>query len=297
MQLTVKRDMHLDGIFGGRFGESSHRSPPQKADKLSPVWAKDLFRLAKQITMDEVALYPPGILSQWLLPCHLISSQPMRSRVEFPSDIGFFISYSHDDSPKVAKLEEILRENGLCPMRDQNFALGCGFHEQIKTFIAHAHVFLPVITAASSRRGWVHQEIGYAMAQNVAVLPVTVGTLPGEMLQTLHSVTIGESDEELGGLQQVLTFDVFDNLVNRYRDSRYASYRTAEFTEDRAIMFAEYANAVLNLRQTGGYGRRGPSVRFTFQATSSRMRFGANGTGNSRRVGFTAACCAKNDWH
>jgi hypothetical protein len=173
-----------------------------------------------------------------------------------------FISYSHDDAPKVVKLEQILQENGLCPMRDQNFAFGCGFHEQIKTFIAHAHVFLPVITAASSRRGWVHQEIGYAMAQNVPVLPVTVGTLPGEMLQTLHSVTIGESDEELGGLEQVLTFDVFDNLVNRYRDSRYASYRTAEFTEDRAMMFAEYANSVLDLRQTGRVRQKGALSSF-----------------------------------
>ncbi len=173
-----------------------------------------------------------------------------------------FISYSHDDAPRVAKLEEILRENGLCPMRDQNFAFGCGFHEQIKTFIAHAHVFLPVITAASSRRGWVHQEIGYAMAQNVPVLPVTVGTLPGEMLQTLHSVTIGESDEDLVGLKQVLTFDVFDNLVNRYRDSRHASYRTAEFTEDRAIMFAEYANSVLDLRQAGRVRQKGALSSF-----------------------------------
>jgi len=73
-------------------------------------------------------------------------------------------------------------------MWDKTFSYGHGFHEQIKRFIAHAHIFLPVITEASSRRGVVHQEIGYAMALNVPVLPVTVGIIPGEMLQPLHVV-------------------------------------------------------------------------------------------------------------
>lgn len=175
-----------------------------------------------------------------------------------------FISYSHDDGELVDKLESLLEESNVCPMRDKNFAFGCGFHEQIKTFIDHAHVFLPVITEASSSRGWVHQEIGYATAMNVPVVPVTVGTWAGQMLQTLHAVHITEAEAkgDLAPLKNVLTFDMFDNLVNRYRDSSFALYHTAEFTEDRAMMIANYANSVLALRRTGLVRQKGALSSF-----------------------------------
>lgn len=175
-----------------------------------------------------------------------------------------FISYSHDDWELVDKLESLLHESKLCPMRDKNFAFGCGFHEQIKTFIAHAHVFLPVITESSSSRGWVHQEIGYAMAMNVPVVPVTVGTWPGQMLQMLHAIHISkqEAQGDLAPLKSVLTFGMFDNLVNRYRDSSFALYCTAEFTEDRAMMLADYANSVLALRRTGLVRQKGALSSF-----------------------------------
>jgi len=125
-------------------------------------------------------------------------------------------------------------------------------------------VFLPVITEAASSRGCVHQEIGYAMAMNVPVVPVTVGTWPGQMLQNLHAVHISEAEAkgDLEPLKSVLTFDMFDNLVNRFRDSSFALYRTAEFTEDRAMMLADYANGVLALRRTGLVRQKGALSSF-----------------------------------
>lgn len=75
-----------------------------------------------------------------------------------------FISHSHEDLEKVENIVKALKENGLTPMWDKNFRYGQGFHEQIKNFISHAHVFMPFITEAFSKRGWVHQETGYAMA-------------------------------------------------------------------------------------------------------------------------------------
>ena len=81
-----------------------------------------------------------------------------------------FISYSHDDLPLVRTLTGILKSFAE-PMWDENFLYGHGFHDQIRMFIAHSHVFLPVITESSSRRGWVHQEIGYAMGMRVPIIP------------------------------------------------------------------------------------------------------------------------------
>ena len=85
-----------------------------------------------------------------------------------------FISYSHEDRKLVEKLVMGLEENGMIPMWDEDLPVGLGYTEQIKDFIVHANIFVPIITEASSKRGWVHQEFGYAMALNVPVLPITL---------------------------------------------------------------------------------------------------------------------------
>lgn len=69
-------------------------------------------------------------------------------------------------------MSAILEQNGLTPVWDRSFSFGYGFHEQIENYIAHAHVFIPVITAESNKRGWVHQEIGYAKALHVPISDV-----------------------------------------------------------------------------------------------------------------------------
>lgn len=85
-----------------------------------------------------------------------------------------FISYSHKDKDRAEKLAKTLKENGLNPIYDKHFEGGFGFTDQIKKFIAHAHVFVPLITKSSSQRGWVHQEIGYAAALNVPIMPIMI---------------------------------------------------------------------------------------------------------------------------
>ena len=57
-------------------------------------------------------------------------------------------------------LDQILGRNDFDPMWDQHFAFGQGFHEQIRNFTSHAHVFMPLLTSTADQRKWVHQEIG-----------------------------------------------------------------------------------------------------------------------------------------
>ncbi len=169
-----------------------------------------------------------------------------------------FVSYSHRDQELARDIVKVLEGDdvGLEAIWDQNFAYGYGFHEQIKSFIAHAHVFVPVITATSSRRGWVHQEIGYAMALNIPVLPITLGILPGEMIQQLHAVQLGKGTE-IEDLQKHLSRRVFDNLIGRYRDTSCALYECAELAEDRSRMMADYALSMLDLNKYGLVRQRG----------------------------------------
>lgn len=166
-----------------------------------------------------------------------------------------FISYSHQDESLVSKIEEILTGNGLKPMRDRNFAFGTGFHEQIKNFIAHAHVFLPVITDTSDARKWVHQEIGFAMALNIPMLPIAVGEkLPDAMLQQIHAVRIGE---DLEIVKKHLSWEMIHGLVLRHSAPSQPLYQCAEFAEERATLMVKYSREVIDfgihaeLRQKG----------------------------------------------
>lgn len=166
-----------------------------------------------------------------------------------------FISYSHSDAELVGKIVGILERVNLKPMWDKNFAYGYGFHEQIQHFIAHAHVFLPVITSDSSKRGWVHQEIGYATALNIPVLPLVIDAMPGEMIQMLQAVVI---NRDLSNAEALLKREAFDNLVSNYSDPSFGLFQCADLAEERAVMMAKYANNVERLgeydcvRQRGG---------------------------------------------
>lgn len=166
-----------------------------------------------------------------------------------------FISYSHKDRALVEKIAHILEKNGLSPVWDKHILEGEYFHDRIKSLISHSHVFMPVITPASSKRGWVHQEIGYAMALNIPVLPISIGSFQGAMLQQILAVTL---DEALSDAESRLTYKVFDNLVKNFSNPSFALYHCADDAETRARMMAEYANEVINcefyghVRQKGG---------------------------------------------
>jgi hypothetical protein len=169
-----------------------------------------------------------------------------------------FISYSHEDEDLAMKIVDIMENIGLSIIWDKKFSFGRGFQEQIKNFIAHAHVFLPIITKSSSEKGWVHQEIGYAMALNVPVLPVARGTLPGEMIRELHAVQFDDPEE----LKYKLSTEIIHRLVCSYQDTPLAMFQCAELNEDRAIMMIKYANDVLQLGEHGFVRQKGGLTSF-----------------------------------
>lgn len=207
------------------------------------------------------------------------AAQPARSGVvQAPDDertYRVFISYSHQDVDIVRVLEQILRRNGFDPMWDQNFAFGQGFHDQIRNFIAHAHAFLPVLTETSDRRKWVHQEIGYAMALNVPVLPVAIGppeteALPGEMIQHLHAIRIVSEEGSPGRLsganrkmlRQILTVEAIERLVERSVDPHRVPFACADYQETRAAMMAQHADDVRALGRFGAVRQKGALSSF-----------------------------------
>jgi hypothetical protein len=62
-----------------------------------------------------------------------------------------FTSYAHEDYDTASKIRNYLRCLGAHVLWARSFALGWEIHEQIKTHIAYAHVFMPIITPARLR--------------------------------------------------------------------------------------------------------------------------------------------------
>ena len=165
-----------------------------------------------------------------------------------------FISYSHADRARVERIAKILAALGLTPMWDDALEAGSSFSDQIRRYIAHAHLFMPFITDASEDRNWVQQEIGYAVALGVPIIPLTSGVPPGEMLRELHAIEIHSDVEEL---RTRLSWTAVDALVQRYRQGCRALYQCADYARDRAEMMASYCNDVISLGYTAMVRQKG----------------------------------------
>jgi hypothetical protein len=169
-----------------------------------------------------------------------------------------FISYSSKDRAKAKRIANILAENGMNPIWDMNLRIGLNYVDQIKKNIAHAHVFLLLITSFSDESKWVQQEIGYSVASNIPILPVVIEdssetVLPGEMIQQIEAIRL---DNSLTGAKDKLRHSIFDALVKEYRDE--SMYCCCEMAEERALKMAEMANYASSpgqkecVRQAGG---------------------------------------------
>lgn len=155
----------------------------------------------------------------------------------------------------VEEIGNTLRDEGMILLWDKNLSVGTGFNEQIKKFISHSHVFLPIITKSSSERGWVHEEIGYAIANNIPILPLAIDDkLPEAMMRELQAILVPRDPEEI---KKKLKYKVFSNLIKRYEKPKYATYQCAEFTDDRAVLMAKYANDVLLMQNHGMVRQKG----------------------------------------
>ena len=167
-----------------------------------------------------------------------------------------FVSYSREDQALARKLVDHLECIGFHPIWDENLRPGDRFSDVIKAGIAHAHVFLPILTEKSVGRPWVHQETGYAMGLEVPVLPVTVELEPGEMIQDLHAMKVAS---DLGDLRPDVLVKDIERLLARKRPESESTFRCAASPEMRAECLGDYTREAMEndadgpLRQSGAF--------------------------------------------
>src|SRR5688572_5639910 len=139
-----------------------------------------------------------------------------------------FVSYSHSDSRLLDKVRKHLEKELNCDVRcSETLRPGSGFSQQIKEEISHAHLFVPIVTEISSTGGWVHQEIGFAMAMNVPILPLAIGQLPQGMAEGLQAICF--VDDQLAGLEAKLKKDLIETHVTLLIGDDARMYQRAEF--------------------------------------------------------------------
>jgi hypothetical protein len=152
--------------------------------------------------------------------------------------LRLFISYAHVDRAIFDRVVRALRERGMEPWSDVDFAVGTGFTEQIQTNISHSHVFVPILTRRSHALGWVHQEIGYAVAMKIPSVPICVGKVPDGMLALAHSIVV---DDSLHGLDDKIASVDFAALVEQAATDWSPPGETALEPEQRALLIARHA--------------------------------------------------------
>ena len=154
-----------------------------------------------------------------------------------------FISYAGKDKKRVKHLIRILKKNNLIPVWDEDIWAGKRFDDAVQKLIDRAHIFMPLITEKSKRRGWVHQEIGYALGINLPVLPVAVDTQPGEMIAAYKAIPVKQKDLEAEN-QQILEQIPFERIVLNPPFEHNTLIEVAEWPYERAKWLGEKTNWV-----------------------------------------------------
>lgn len=161
-------------------------------------------------------------------------------------ELRVFVSYSHDNPVLFNKLKAFLEKAGFYILSDCDIGVGQPFTDAIKGLITHAHVFMPLVSAAAQKRPWVHQETGYAMARGIPILPLVTrdAGVPQDMVAQLQAIQVAN---DLSDLKDKLTARHIRGLVLPQAPPPLDIIRIADWPEQRSAMLAEYANRVLQL--------------------------------------------------
>ncbi|NQT86471.1 toll/interleukin-1 receptor domain-containing protein, partial [bacterium] len=175
--------------------------------------------------------------------------------------IRVFVSYSSKDKKLALRLVKALKRRGLFPLWGQDIRPGEAFTDEIKQLIKRAHVFVSLLTKRSRSRPWVHQEIGYAMALNIPILPITVGVaLPDQMIAHIEAIKVKANASDLSA--RVKATD-FGRIVSGALSRGSAMVEVAEDPEDRTELIAASAMSVLNYGDPGMLRQRGTLSSFS----------------------------------
>lgn len=176
-----------------------------------------------------------------------------------------FVCYSRSDADLAKRVVAVLGGNLLKydVLWDQKIAGGEHFNEAIRNFIAHSHVFVPVITPQASQRGWVHQEIGYAVGMDVEICPLLIDGAKPEGLTEIYQgidVPAGADEQAIGDL----ILEKMKLRTVQYSDQRRRGcYWCANDRLERANLIGDAALTVTAMGRSGMVRHHGAYTSFS----------------------------------
>lgn len=141
-----------------------------------------------------------------------------------------FLSYTAEDQRFRDAVDDALRDLGLCPWCDKQLGPGRLFLDEIKQKIATAHLFVPILTSASTLRPWVYQETGFALGINVPVLPIAIENAPSAMLMGTQALIVRD---DLSDLKQRLREVDLESIILPLQPRPPVLYSVADLPESR----------------------------------------------------------------
>ncbi|MBF0345747.1 MAG: toll/interleukin-1 receptor domain-containing protein [Nitrospirae bacterium] len=107
----------------------------------------------------------------------------------------FFVSYARKDRKSAEVLVKQLEDGGHQVLWDSRLGAGRLFTAEIQKAIQRCHFFIPVISHNSLTNSWVQQEIGYALACNVPLVPLVFDNIAEKvgMLMGIQGMVVKKS--------------------------------------------------------------------------------------------------------
>lgn len=202
--------------------------------------------------------------------------------------IRVFLSYSHEDQELARQIVDLLERLGLVVLYDKMIRPGSAFSDEIKGMITHAHIFMPLITENARSRPWVHQEIGYAQALNIPVLPISTGDQPGEMIASYQAIRFHpEKIPDLG--EELVALDL-DNFVKPKPAPLRSLIEIADWPEKRAELMGHAARRVLEMGHRGQLLQRAGLSSFCIPDVDIEDRVWKDRDGRNPRSDFYHHC-------
>ena len=154
-----------------------------------------------------------------------------------------FMSCRREDRAAADGVTAYLRELGLRPFSSADIMVGESYSQGVREHILSAHVFMPLMTAGSMHRPWIHQETGFAMGSAVAVLPILLKNepIPAELASQFHGVQIAG---DMSDIHEYLTVERFEKLAAASGDPEFANYQTAADPDRRFELLIRRAEKV-----------------------------------------------------
>lgn len=162
---------------------------------------------------------------------------------------------------------------------------GIAFQEQIQESIERAHFLVPVLTQAAWKRPWVQQEIGYAIACSVGVLPIVFGTNSRSkgMLGQIPPVVVSEqmSSAELKArlkkketrkkilaeLEAKLGEVIWKSILEEARSRQKGVFRCSTTQEERVTLIEDSARHILGRKYRPRVMQRSALTSFSLPET------------------------------